>query len=125
LLLSTAWFLPTKKCGFGQLAPSSRAQNRAEEAFLPSQEGRMDWDQIEKSWKQSRGHIKEKWDKLTDDDLNAIDGQRNRLEDRIHQRYGFAADHVRKEVDDWLRWQSLHSRQVRSAARTDLGQANE
>ena len=27
------------------------------------------------------------------------------LEDRIHMRYGFDADHIRKEVDDWLRWQ--------------------
>ena len=42
---------------------------------------------------------------LTEDDLNSINGRRERLEDTIHKRYGFAADHVRKEVDDWLRWQ--------------------
>jgi uncharacterized protein YjbJ (UPF0337 family) len=49
--------------------------------------------------------IKRKWAKLTEDDLNSIDGQRNRLEETIHKRYGFAPEHIRKEVDDWLRWQ--------------------
>jgi uncharacterized protein YjbJ (UPF0337 family) len=63
----------------------------------------MDWDQIERNWKRARGTVKRKWVKLTEDDLKSIDGQRERLEDIIHRRYGFAAEHVRKEVDDWLR----------------------
>ena len=63
----------------------------------------MDWDQIARNWKRARGTVKRKWVKLTDDDLNSIDGQRERLEDIILKRYGFAAEHVRKEVDDWLR----------------------
>ena len=29
----------------------------------------MDWNRIEGSWKQTSGKIKEKWGKLTDDDL--------------------------------------------------------
>ena len=70
----------------------------------------MNWHQIEGNWKQIKRKIQEKWGKLTDDDLAAIDGRRNRLEDRIHKRYGFAADYVRQEIDDWLRWQSLTSR---------------
>ena len=28
------------------------------------------------------------------------------LEETLHKRYGFAPDHVRKEVEDWLRWQN-------------------
>ena len=70
----------------------------------------MDWDEIEENWKQAKGKIKEKWGKLTDGDLDAIEGRRSRLEDRIHKRYGFATDHVRKEIDDWLRWQITKSR---------------
>jgi uncharacterized protein YjbJ (UPF0337 family) len=65
----------------------------------------MDWDQIQRNWRQTKRTIKQKWIRLTDEDLDAIDGQRDRLEDSIHKRYGFAADHIRKEVDDWLRWQ--------------------
>jgi uncharacterized protein YjbJ (UPF0337 family) len=101
----------------------SGADSYPEEAFLAlPQEGKMDWHQIEENWKQAKRKIKEKWGKLTDGDLDAIEGRRNRLEDRIHTRYGFAADHVRKEIDDWLRWQSLKSRHPGTGAkRTDLG----
>lgn len=65
----------------------------------------MDWDQIQRNWKQAKHTIKQKWVRLTDEDLNVINAQRDRLEDSIHKRYGFAADHIRKEVDDWLHWQ--------------------
>jgi uncharacterized protein YjbJ (UPF0337 family) len=70
----------------------------------------MDWDQIERNWTRAKGTIKRKWVRLTDDDLVAINGQRRRLEDVIHKRYGFAAEHVRKEVDDWLRVSQSRSR---------------
>jgi uncharacterized protein YjbJ (UPF0337 family) len=70
---------------------------------------KMDWHQIEKNWKEAKRKIKEKWGKLSDGDLDAIDGRRNCLENRISKRYGFAEDHVRKEIDDWLRWQTLKS----------------
>ena len=65
----------------------------------------MDWDRIEGNWKQFKQKAQEKWDKLTEDDLTVINGRRDRLEDKIQQRYGFALEHVRKEVDDWMRWQ--------------------
>jgi len=66
----------------------------------------MDWQQIEKNWTRFKQAIREKWGKLTENDLEAIAGRRKRLEDTLHKRYGFAPDHVRKEVDDWLRWQN-------------------
>lgn len=65
----------------------------------------MDWDQIERNWKEARHKIQQKWARLTESDLKAIKGQRDRLEDRIRERYGFDTDHIHKEVDDWLRWQ--------------------
>ena len=64
----------------------------------------MDWQQIEENWARFKQAIREKWGKLTEDDLEAIAGRRKRM---LHKRYGFAADHVRKEVDDWLRWQNF------------------
>ena len=65
----------------------------------------MDWSQVEARWRQARGKIKEKWVRLTDEDLEAVEGRRERLERKIQERYGFAADHVRKEIEDWVRWQ--------------------
>jgi uncharacterized protein YjbJ (UPF0337 family) len=48
-----------------------------------------------------KGKVKEKWGKLTDDDLNVIDGRRDQLEGKIQERYGHAKDQVRKDIDDW------------------------
>ena len=65
----------------------------------------MDWNRIEGNWKQAQGRIKEKWGKLTQDDLTMINGRREQLEGIIQQRYGLAKDMVRKDVDDWLKSQ--------------------
>ena len=50
----------------------------------------MDWNRVEGNWKQFKGAAKEKWGKLTDDDLNVIEGRREQLEGKLQQRYGFA-----------------------------------
>jgi uncharacterized protein YjbJ (UPF0337 family) len=61
----------------------------------------MNWDRIEGDWKQFVGKVKEKWGKLTDEDLAAINGKREQLEAKIQERYGHAKDVVKKHVDDW------------------------
>ena len=38
----------------------------------------MDWSSIEQNWKQVRLDIKAKWEKLSDEDLDAINGRRER-----------------------------------------------
>ena len=71
------------------------------------QEIAMDWHRIEGNWKQAKGKIKEKWGKLTDDDLDMIAGKRDQLEGKIQERYGIAKDQVRRDIDDWYssqRW---------------------
>jgi uncharacterized protein YjbJ (UPF0337 family) len=35
---------------------------------------------VEGNWRQVKGEVKEKWSKLTDDDLTAINGRRDQLE---------------------------------------------
>jgi uncharacterized protein YjbJ (UPF0337 family) len=61
----------------------------------------MDWDRIEGNWKLMKGKVKEQWGKLTDDDLNVIDGQRDQLEGKIQERYGLAKDKARAAVEEW------------------------
>ena len=63
----------------------------------------MDWNRIEGNWKQFSGRVKEKWGKLTNDDLAVINGRRDQLEGKIQERYGIAKDQVRSDVDTWLR----------------------
>jgi uncharacterized protein YjbJ (UPF0337 family) len=67
----------------------------------------MDWDRVEGNWKQMKGKVKEQWDKLTDDDLTAIDGQRDQLEGKIQERYGLAKDKAKAAVEEWQARQSF------------------
>ncbi|KSV83897.1 hypothetical protein N183_37965 [Sinorhizobium sp. Sb3] len=39
--------------------------------------------------------------KLTDDDLDVISGRRDQLEGKIQERYGYAMDQAKKEIDQW------------------------
>ena len=67
----------------------------------------MDWNRVEGNWKDMKGKIKEKWGKLTDDDLTVINGKREQLEGRIQQRYGYGKDQAKKDINDWFnsqRW---------------------
>jgi uncharacterized protein YjbJ (UPF0337 family) len=63
----------------------------------------MDWDRIEGNWKTFKGKAKQQWGKLTDDDLNLIEGRRDELEGRIQSQYGYEKDRARTEVDSWLK----------------------
>jgi uncharacterized protein YjbJ (UPF0337 family) len=59
----------------------------------------MNWDQIQGNWKQMTGQVKEKWGKLTDDDLTMIAGKRDQLAGILQQRYGYAKEVVEKELN--------------------------
>ena len=61
----------------------------------------MNWDQVSGNWKQLRGKAKEKWAKLTDDDLTLAEGKRDQLLGRIQERYGIAKDEADKQVKEW------------------------
>src|ERR1700738_4647990 len=70
--------------------------------FSHPEDRAMDWNRVEGNWKEVKGKVKEKWGKLTDDDLTAINGQRDQLEGRLQKRYGYAKDQARKDVDTWF-----------------------
>ena len=61
----------------------------------------MNKDESGGNWKQFKGKAKEKWGKLTDDDMTVIEGKRDQLVGRIQERYGYAKDQAEKEVTDW------------------------
>ena len=42
-------------------------------AISIQEEMTMDWNRVEGNWKQFKGSAKEKWGKLTDDDLDVIE----------------------------------------------------
>jgi uncharacterized protein YjbJ (UPF0337 family) len=80
----------------------------------------MNWDRIEGKWKQAAGKIKEKWGKLTDDDLQMIRGKRDQLVGKIQERYGIAKDEAERQVDEFSRTyedETTTREKIRSAGR--------
>jgi uncharacterized protein YjbJ (UPF0337 family) len=61
----------------------------------------MNWDQIAGDWKQFTGKAKEKWGKLTDNDLTTAAGKRDQLAGILQQRYGYAKEQAEKELDEF------------------------
>jgi uncharacterized protein YjbJ (UPF0337 family) len=61
----------------------------------------MNSDQLKGKWKQMKGSVKERWGKLTDDDLDVIDGQQDRLIGTIQEKYGIAREAAQKQVEEW------------------------
>ena len=62
----------------------------------------MNWDQLQGKWKQSKGLVREKWGKLTDDDLDVIAGKRDQLIGRIQERYGIAREEAERQADAFV-----------------------
>jgi len=59
------------------------------------------WEQVKGNWKQFKGSVKEKWNLLTDDDLEAAEGRREKIVGKIQERYGEAkwkASDIDREV---------------------------
>ena len=61
----------------------------------------MNWDEAAGKWSQFKGSVKEKWGRLTDDDLTAIDGKRETLVGKLQQRYGIAKEEAEAQIRDW------------------------
>jgi len=61
----------------------------------------MNWDQIAGNWKQFQGKVKEKWGKLTDDDLTTISGKREQLAGLLQNKYGYGKEQAEKELHEF------------------------
>lgn len=61
----------------------------------------MNWDQIEGNWKIVRGSVRERWGKLSDDDLDVIAGKRDQLVGRLQKAYGVAREEAERQVNDF------------------------
>jgi uncharacterized protein YjbJ (UPF0337 family) len=66
-------------------------------------ENAMNWDQIKGEWLQLKGKIRDKWGKLTDDDLEMIAGKKDQLLGKLQKEYGFNKERAEKELDEFLR----------------------
>ena len=61
----------------------------------------MNWDAIKGNWTQLRGRILMQWGKLTDDQLDVIEGRRELLLGKLQEAYGMTAEEAERQVCDW------------------------
>ncbi|OIQ26912.1 MAG: hypothetical protein BM562_16075 [Alphaproteobacteria bacterium MedPE-SWcel] len=61
----------------------------------------MNWDIIEGKWKQLKGSAQNQWGKLTEDELDQVAGNRQKLVGLLQERYGMAKDEAERQIDDF------------------------
>lgn len=59
----------------------------------------MNSDIAKGKWKQLTGSLKANWGKLTDDDVQEIDGNLEKFQGKMQEKYGMAKDEAEKEFN--------------------------
>ena len=67
-------------------------------ASSPSGGAQVNKDQWQGKWRQARGTIKKEWGKLTDDDLDQVQGDYDRLIGKIQERYGTQREEIERRI---------------------------
>jgi uncharacterized protein YjbJ (UPF0337 family) len=62
----------------------------------------MNWDEIQANWMKFKGEIKERWGRLTDDELDIINGRREQLAGEIQRKYSITREEADREIEDFL-----------------------
>jgi uncharacterized protein YjbJ (UPF0337 family) len=60
-------------------------------------------DVLKGKWMEIKGGIKEKWGKLTDDDLTQVEGQAEKLLGLLQKKYGYTKEKAEQEYNDFIR----------------------
>ena len=62
----------------------------------------MNEDIIKGNWKQIQGEAKKQWGDLTDDEIQRLDGKRDKFEGTLQERYGRSKEQARDDVNNFL-----------------------
>jgi uncharacterized protein YjbJ (UPF0337 family) len=74
----------------------------------------MNWDQVQGKLKQAKGSMKQRWAKLTDDDITFMSGSRDQFVGRLQERYGIAKEEAEKQVEAWLKAENASETKTRA-----------
>ena len=58
----------------------------------------MNNDILAGNWKQFQGKMIEQWGKLTNDDIDVVEGRRDQLAGKLQERYGWAKDEAERQI---------------------------
>jgi uncharacterized protein YjbJ (UPF0337 family) len=63
----------------------------------------MNADILKGQWKEIKGEAKQKWGKLTDDDLAQVEGKEEQLLGILQKRYGYTKEKAEEEYLGFIR----------------------
>lgn len=61
----------------------------------------MNWTTIEQSWNDYKGGAQQRWNKLTDDQINATMGKREFLSTRVQEAYAVSKEVADRQIAEW------------------------
>ena len=59
-------------------------------------------DILKGKWKQLKGSIQERWGEVTDDDVDKVEGESQRLIGLLQEKYGYAKEKAEAEVAEFM-----------------------
>jgi uncharacterized protein YjbJ (UPF0337 family) len=62
----------------------------------------MNEDVMKGKWKEIKGGIKEKWGKLTDDDITEVQGKQEKLMGILQKTYGYTKEKAEQEYKEFM-----------------------
>jgi uncharacterized protein YjbJ (UPF0337 family) len=74
----------------------------------------MNSDEFQGKWNQMKGKVREKFGKLTDDDIQVIAGKKDQFLGKLQERYGISREQSQKELDAWLKNQQTETPRTHS-----------
>ncbi|HEY6451993.1 MAG TPA: hypothetical protein VIX87_05285 [Steroidobacteraceae bacterium] len=78
----------------------------------------MKWEQVQSDWQRYKAQVKQRWPKLSMNDLDASEGVREVVAGKIIEAYAVAVEEADRQIAEWV--QSLEGSQ---APRTPPGRA--
>ncbi len=84
----------------------------------------MNSDQFEGKWKQLKGSAKQRWGKLTDDDVTALSGKKDELIGKLQERYGITREQAQREADEWAAATAASTSELDRQAGTQVNAAS-
>jgi uncharacterized protein YjbJ (UPF0337 family) len=69
----------------------------------------MNADILQGQWKQLKGELKRQWGKLTDDEIDQLEGNAEKLIGLLQERYGYTRDEANRRLDEWLTQQTARA----------------
>ena len=67
----------------------------------------MQWEHISGQWTQSKGKLREQWGELTDDELEAIAGNCEKLIGTLPQTRGLTKEEAERQLEEWQKYVKL------------------